>query len=59
MPPSPDLPLPRCQDGDPGLRSPDAIQEFLIMMAVCHTVIPEEQERSTGTIVYHAASPGS
>ncbi|XP_043233403.1 probable phospholipid-transporting ATPase IA isoform X3 [Amphibalanus amphitrite] len=45
------------QDRDPDLKSPDAVQDFLMMMAVCHTVIPEEQERSTGTIVYHAASP--
>ncbi|XP_063696555.1 phospholipid-transporting ATPase IA isoform X8 [Culicoides brevitarsis] len=31
------------------------VQEFLTLLAVCHTVIPEKME--DGTIVYHAASP--
>lgn len=31
------------------------IHEFLTLLAVCHTVIPEKME--DGTIVYHAASP--
>ncbi|XP_030386345.1 probable phospholipid-transporting ATPase IA isoform X1 [Scaptodrosophila lebanonensis] len=31
------------------------IEEFLTLLAVCHTVIPEKKE--DGTIIYHAASP--
>uniref|UniRef100_A0A336MCV4 Phospholipid-transporting ATPase n=1 Tax=Culicoides sonorensis TaxID=179676 RepID=A0A336MCV4_CULSO len=31
------------------------INEFLTLLAVCHTVIPEKMD--DGTIVYHAASP--
>ncbi|XP_023030774.2 probable phospholipid-transporting ATPase IA isoform X3 [Drosophila willistoni] len=31
------------------------IEEFLELLAVCHTVIPERKE--DGTIIYHAASP--
>lgn len=31
------------------------LEEFLILLAVCHTVIPEKL--SSGEIVYHAASP--
>ncbi|KAH8299708.1 hypothetical protein KR044_004998, partial [Drosophila immigrans] len=31
------------------------IEEFLVLLSVCHTVIPEKKE--DGTIVYHAASP--
>ncbi|CDQ86001.1 unnamed protein product [Oncorhynchus mykiss] len=32
------------------------IQDFLTMMAVCHTAVPEKTE---DTIVYQASSPGS
>lgn len=32
------------------------IREFMILLAVCHTVIPEKDEN--GEIQYHAASPG-
>ena len=32
-------------------------RQFLTMMAVCHTVIPDRDERSD-IITYHAASPG-
>ncbi|XP_037069797.1 probable phospholipid-transporting ATPase IA isoform X3 [Pollicipes pollicipes] len=45
------------KDRDPSLQSGDVIQDFLLMVAVCHTVIPEEQERASGKVVYHAASP--
>ncbi|XP_060651447.1 probable phospholipid-transporting ATPase IA isoform X3 [Drosophila nasuta] len=31
------------------------IEEFLVLLSVCHTVIPEKKD--DGTIVYHAASP--
>ncbi|KRG04765.1 probable phospholipid-transporting ATPase IA isoform X5 [Drosophila mojavensis] len=31
------------------------IEEFLVLLSVCHTVIPEKKE--DGTIIYHAASP--
>ncbi|XP_017837733.1 probable phospholipid-transporting ATPase IA isoform X3 [Drosophila busckii] len=31
------------------------IEEFLVLLAVCHTVIPERKE--DGSIIYHAASP--
>lgn len=31
------------------------IQEFLTLLAVCHTVIPEKDD--DGSIIYHAASP--
>ncbi|KAH8401387.1 hypothetical protein KR009_005099 [Drosophila setifemur] len=31
------------------------IEEFLVLLSVCHTVIPERKEN--GTIIYHAASP--
>ncbi|KAH8300651.1 hypothetical protein KR018_001323 [Drosophila ironensis] len=33
----------------------EVIEEFLELLAVCHTVIPERKE--DGTIIYHAASP--
>ncbi|XP_059479634.1 probable phospholipid-transporting ATPase IA isoform X2 [Neocloeon triangulifer] len=32
------------------------IREFLTLLAVCHTVIPE-RDKENGTILYHAASP--
>ncbi|XP_023168808.2 probable phospholipid-transporting ATPase IA isoform X4 [Drosophila hydei] len=31
------------------------IEEFLVLLSVCHTVIPEKKE--DGSIIYHAASP--
>lgn len=31
------------------------LHEFMIMLSVCHTVIPEKIDNS---IIYHAASPG-
>ncbi|XP_064536082.1 probable phospholipid-transporting ATPase IA isoform X4 [Drosophila montana] len=31
------------------------IEDFLVLLSVCHTVIPEKKE--DGTIIYHAASP--
>ncbi|KAH8415892.1 hypothetical protein KR222_003038 [Zaprionus bogoriensis] len=31
------------------------IEEFLVLLSVCHTVIPERKEN--GEIIYHAASP--
>lgn len=33
-----------------------SISEFMVLLAVCHTVIPEKDEN--GDIQYHAASPG-
>jgi len=38
-----------------GHNSPDVIREFLTLLTVCHTVIPEEGE--DGVIKYNAASP--
>lgn len=35
--------------------SADILDEFLTLLAVCHTVIPERME--SGEVVYHAASP--
>lgn len=32
------------------------VHEFMIMLSVCHTVIPEKIDN---TIIYHAASPGN
>lgn len=32
------------------------VHEFMIMLSVCHTVIPEKIDE---TIIYHAASPGN
>ena len=34
------------------------IREFLTLLAVCHTVIPERDENNPGILNYHAASPG-
>lgn len=34
-----------------------ALQEFLSLLAVCHTVIPEVDEDDPGNIVYQASSP--
>lgn len=34
-----------------------AITEFLTLLAVCHTVIPETVEDSPGEIIYQASSP--
>ena len=36
----------------------DAVRDFLMMMAVCHTVIPDRDEKNGKVIQYHAASPG-
>nr|CAG4640624.1 EOG090X00X3 [Eulimnadia texana] len=33
------------------------IQEFFTLLAVCHTVIPEQDPNNPNTINYHAASP--
>lgn len=32
------------------------VHEFMILLSVCHTVIPEKID---DTIIYHAASPGN
>lgn len=32
------------------------LHEFMVMLSVCHTVIPEKLD--DGSIIYHAASPG-
>ena len=31
--------------------------EFLILLAVCHTVIPEMDDSNPGNIIYQASSP--
>ena len=35
----------------------DTIREFLVLLAVCHTVVPEKHH-DTGDIVYLSSSPG-
>jgi phospholipid-transporting ATPase len=35
----------------------DVIKEFLQLLAVCHTVIPEENEDNPGEIIFQASSP--
>lgn len=34
------------------------IREFLTLLAVCHTVIPEKDDNQPELLHYHAASPG-
>lgn len=38
-----------------GVGSPESIEEFLVLLSVCHTVIPETN--SLDEIYYNAASP--
>lgn len=38
------------------LKQSDLLNEFMVMLSVCHTVIPEKVD---GNIIYHAASPGN
>jgi len=33
----------------------DVLHEFMVMLSVCHTVIPEKLD---DLLIYHAASPG-
>jgi phospholipid-transporting ATPase len=33
------------------------IQEFLTLLSVCHTVIPEHDDENPGKITYQASSP--
>ncbi|MCL4131340.1 UNVERIFIED_CONTAM: hypothetical protein GTU68_055282, partial [Idotea baltica] len=40
-----------------GIQGSTLIREFLTMMAVCHTVIPDRDEKKGEVIQYHAASP--
>ena len=35
------------------------IREFLTLLAVCHTVVPEREPGNPDKIVYQAASPGT
>jgi len=35
------------------------IREFLTLLAVCHTVVPERDPSNPDKIVYQAASPGT
>ncbi|CAG8502478.1 453_t:CDS:10 [Ambispora gerdemannii] len=35
----------------------NAINEFLTLLAVCHTVIPERNEKDPNTFIYQASSP--
>lgn len=42
-----------------GGQGSDMARQFLTMLAVCHTVIPDRDEsRPDSSIIYHAASPG-
>lgn len=35
------------------------VRQFLTMLAICHTVIPDRDDgKPNGGIIYHAASPG-
>ncbi|XP_018331633.1 probable phospholipid-transporting ATPase IA isoform X4 [Agrilus planipennis] len=38
-----------------GHESADILKEFLVLLSVCHTVIPEKMP--DGNVIYHAASP--
>jgi phospholipid-transporting ATPase len=38
-----------------GQSSPGLIKDFLVLLSVCHTVIPETD--ALGNIIYNAASP--
>ncbi|KAL7633000.1 UNVERIFIED_CONTAM: hypothetical protein RMT77_016710 [Armadillidium vulgare] len=40
-----------------GIEGSNLVREFLTMMAVCHTVIPDRDEKIGEVIQYHAASP--
>ncbi|KAJ3191400.1 hypothetical protein HK101_007812 [Irineochytrium annulatum] len=40
-----------------GHQTSHIVREFLTLLAVCHTVIPETSEDEPGTIVYQASSP--
>ena len=33
------------------------IHEFLVLLSICHTVIPEHDENNAGSIIYQASSP--
>ena len=35
------------------------IRDFLTLMGVCHTVVPEREPEDPNTIVYQASSPGN
>jgi len=37
---------------------PNYIRDFLTLLTVCHTVIPEKDETNPEILHYHAASPG-
>jgi len=45
-----------CQHIEQGHENAALLREFMVLMSVCHTVIPEQM--SDGTIQYHASSPG-
>ncbi|KAI8910338.1 hypothetical protein EDD86DRAFT_205155 [Gorgonomyces haynaldii] len=40
-----------------GHSNADCIKEFLTLLAVCHTVIPEHDENDPGKLTYQASSP--
>ena len=46
------------ETGRPGGSNSAFIREFLTLLAVCHTVIPECHDVDPSVIHYHAASPG-
>lgn len=47
-------PIPLIENLRKGHKTANEIREFLILLSVCHTVIPEQLE---DRLVYHAASP--
>lgn len=47
-------PIPLIENLRSGHKTADEIREFLVLLSVCHTVIPEHTETE---VVYHAASP--
>lgn len=47
-------PCPLIENLKNGHKSARDIREFLVLLAVCHTVIPEHLEEE---VIYHAASP--
>ncbi|KAJ3335398.1 hypothetical protein HDU91_002204, partial [Kappamyces sp. JEL0680] len=47
----------RLMDHEQSSPTSHVIKEFLQLLAVCHTVIPEESEDEPGTIIYQASSP--
>lgn len=47
----------RLKEHEHSSSSSAVIKEFLQLLAVCHTVIPEESEDDPGKIIFQASSP--